>query len=138
MIDVTVSLTDKLYERAKQWAAVTHQDLDEALVEALDLILAPLPSVPELDVPIATLSDAEVLAQTQLRLPDDRGRRLSDLSERRRAGPLPADEQQELFALTQTYQRYWLRQAEALAEAARRGLTPIRYSGLTTWSQQEI
>jgi len=29
-MEVTLQLPDKLYERAKQWAMVTHQELDEA------------------------------------------------------------------------------------------------------------
>lgn len=128
MIDVTLSLPDRLYERARQWAAVTHQELDEALADALELVLIPLPSVPELDIPIGSLSDDELLAQTQLQLPEDRGRRLSELSARRRTDALHSDEQQELFALAQTYQRYWLRQSEALAEAVRRKLRPEMHS----------
>lgn len=127
MIDVTLSLPDKLYEKARQWAAVTHQDLDEALADALELVLTPLPSVPELEGPIEALSDSDVLAQTHLQLPADRGQRLSELSADRRAGVLSPEEQQELLGLTQTYQRYWLRQSEALAEAVRRGLLPAMH-----------
>jgi hypothetical protein len=128
MIDVTLSLPDKLYERARQWAAVTHQDLDEALTDALELVLAPLPSVPELDIPIESLSDEELLAQTQLQLPAERGRRLSELSARRREDALSDEGQQELFTLSQLYQRYWLRQSEALGEAVKRGLRPEMHS----------
>jgi hypothetical protein len=128
MIDVTLSLSDKLYEKARQWAALTHQDLDEALADALELVLTPLPSVPELDGPIEALSDSDVMAQTRLQLPADRGQRLSELSAGRRAGELSPEEQQEMLVLTQIYQRYWLRQSEALAEAVRRGLLPAMHS----------
>jgi hypothetical protein len=127
-IDVTLSLPDKLYEKARQWAAVTHQDLDEALADALELVLTPLPSVPELDDPIEALSDSDLLAQTRLQLPADRGQRLSELSADRRVGTLSPEKQQKLLGLTQIYQRYWLRQSEALAEAVRRELLPAMHS----------
>jgi len=91
-------------------------------------VLTPLPSVPELDDPIEALSDSDVLAQTRLQLPADRGQRLSELSAERRAGVLSPEKQQELLGLTQIYQRYWLRQSEALAEAVRRGLLPAMHS----------
>jgi hypothetical protein len=128
MIDTTLSLPDKLYERARQWAAATHQELNVALTDALELVLTPLPTVSELDIPMELLSDAEVLSQTQLKLPIELGSRLSELPARRSTGDLSPVEQQELFSLFQTYQRYWLRQSEALAEATRRELQPEMHS----------
>lgn len=124
MTEVTLHLPETLYERARQWAAVTRQDLDSALVDALDVALSPVHTSPELETPVESLTDNALLAETRLQMPPERGRRLSELSARRRAGPLPNEEQQELLALAQLYQRLWLRQSEALAEAGRRGLGP--------------
>lgn len=122
MIEVTLQLPNSLYERAQQWAAVTRQDLDVALTDALAVALSPLPTSPELEIPVETLTDEQLLAETHRRLPPGRGRRLSELSAQRREGTLSDEDQQELSALAQLYQRLWLRQAEALAEATRRGL----------------
>lgn len=124
MTEVTLHLPETLYERARQWAAVTRQDLDSALVDALDVALSPVHTSPELETPVESLTDNALLAETRLQMPPERGRRLSELSAQRRAGPLPNEEQQELLALAQLYQRLWLRQSEALAEAGRRGLGP--------------
>ena len=122
MIEVTLQLPNSLYERAQQWAAVTRQDLDAALTDALAVALSPLPTSPELEIPVETLTDEQLLAETRRQMPPERGRRLSELSARRREGVLSVEDQQEVLALAQLYQRLWLRQAEALAEAARRGL----------------
>ena len=122
MIEVTLQLPNSLYERAQQWAAVTRQDLDAALTDALAVALSPLPTSPELEIPVETLTDEQLLAETRRQMPPERGRRLSELSARRRDGVLSVEDQQEVLALAQLYQRIWLRQSEALAEAARRGL----------------
>ena len=128
MMEVTLHLPDALYERARQWAAITQQELDAALTDALDVVLAPIHTEPELDAPITALSDDEVLAESKLQRPPDPGRRLTELSARRREASLDEEEQQELMALAQLYQRLWLRQSEALAEATRRGLMPGMHS----------
>jgi hypothetical protein len=128
MMEVTLHLPDKLYERARQWAAVTQQDLDVALTDALDVILSPVHTSPELEAPIQSLSDEAVMAEAAIQMPAERGRRLTDLAARRREGALSGEEQRELLALAQLYQRLWLRQSEALAEAVRRGLRPGLHS----------
>ncbi len=84
--------------------------------------MSPVYTSSELETPIESLTDEAVLAAAELRMPAERGHRLSELTARRREEPLSAEEQQELMALAQLYQRLWLRQSEALAEAARRGL----------------
>lgn len=122
MIEVTLQLPNSLYERAQQWAAVTRQDLDTALTDALAVALSPLPTSPELEIPVETLTNEQLLAETRRQMPPERGRRLSELSAWRREGVLSVEDQQEVLALAQLYQRLWLRQAEALAEAARRDL----------------
>lgn len=128
MVEVTLQLSNSLYERAQQWAAVTRQDLDTALTDALAVALSPLPTSPELEIPVETLTDEQLLAETHRQMPPERGRRLSELSARRREGALPEEDQQELLALAQLYQRLWLRQAEALAEATHRGLSTGMHS----------
>ena len=123
-MEVTLELSDQLYEQAKQWAAITEQDLDTALTEALTVVLTPVHTAPELDEQVTSLSDEQVLEQAEMRMAPSQGQRLSLLLAKRREGSLTEEEQRELFALFQTYQRLWLRQSEALSEAIRRGLRP--------------
>ena len=69
-----------------------------------------------------TLSDAEVLALTDLQLPAAQDQRLSALLDRQQVGALTEQERAELAALFHRYQEGLLRKAQALAEAVRRGL----------------
>lgn len=127
MTEVTLHLPDSLYEQARQWAAITRQPLGDALTDALQVALSPVHAA-ELETPVDSLPDDLLLAETRREMPPERGRRLSALSDRRREGDLSDDEQLELLALAQLYQQLWLRRAEALAEASRRGLIDPMHS----------
>ena len=128
MMEVTLQLPDRVYQQAQRWATLTNQDFDNALTEALEVALTSVYAYPEADEPVASLNDEEVLALTQMQMPLKRGQRLSQLSERHSEDAFSSDEQQELMALAGLYQQVWLRQAEALAEAVRRGLLPAMHS----------
>lgn len=123
-MEVTLQLSDRVYRQAKRWASITNQKLDVALTEALEVALTSVHAEPEEDMAISSLDDAAVLDLTRVQLPAESGRRLSQLSANHAEGGLSPGEQQELMALAGLYQRFWLRQAEALAEAVRRGLQP--------------
>ena len=69
-----------------------------------------------------TLTDAELLALTDLQLPAAQEQRLSTLLDRQHADAITEQERAELVALFQLYQEGLLRKAQALAEAVRRGL----------------
>ena len=128
MMEITLQLPTHLYEQAKQWAAITQQDLDVALTDALSVILAPVHTDPELDEPIESLTDSEVLSQAKMEMTSVQGKRFSQLLLQQREETLSATEHRELFALAQLYHRLWLRQSEALAEAVQRGLRPHLHS----------
>jgi hypothetical protein len=68
------------------------------------------------------MSDTEVMALAQAQMSPQQGKRLDHLLARQREESLAAHEQAELLALMQEYNRLWIRQSEALAEAVRRGL----------------
>ena len=121
-MEVTLQLPDQLYEQAKQWAAITQQDLNTALTDALSVILTPIHVDPELDKPIASLSDQELLKQVEIEMAPEQGQRLNRLMEQQRDGTISEDEHRELYSLFHLYQRLWLRQSEALAEAVSRDL----------------
>jgi hypothetical protein len=121
-VQVTLTLPEKLQERAERWASLTHRELPDALTDMLDIVLTPAYTAPDLDRPITSLSDHEVLALSQLQMPSQQGQRLGELLARQREGELAEGERPELLALMQIYERLWMRQSEALAEAVRRGL----------------
>ncbi len=121
-MQVVLTLSDDLYERAKQWASRSQRDVPQTLTDALEIVLTPVPESLESEPAVTTMSDAEVLALTQVQMAPRQGRRLDDLLAMQREEPLAAPEQAELLALMQEYNRLWIRQSEALAEAVRRGL----------------
>ena len=119
---VVLTLSDDLYERAKQWAALTRRDVGQTLTDALEIVLTPLPELPAGEPPVTAMSDAEVMALAQAQMVAPQGKRLDQLLAKQREDELTAPEQSELLALMQEYHRRWIRQSEALAEAVRRGL----------------
>jgi hypothetical protein len=106
--------------RAQRLAQFTRREVTDVLAETLALAL---PSVATTALPVAvdTLPDAELLALTELQLPEVQDRRLSALLDAQQAGRLSDAERAELAALLQAYNEGLLRKAHALAEALRRG-----------------
>jgi hypothetical protein len=119
---VVLTLSDDLYERAKQWAALTRRDVPQTLTDALEIVLTPLLEPPAGDPPVTSMSDGEVMALAQVQMVPQQGKRLDHLLAKQREDQLTAAEQSEILALIQRYHRLWIRQSEALAEAVRRGL----------------
>jgi hypothetical protein len=87
-----------------------------------EIVLTPIYTAPDMDKPITALPDHEVLALSQLQMPPQQGQRLGELLAKQRERELVEGERPELLALIQVYERLWVRQSEALAEAVRRGL----------------
>jgi len=119
---VTLTLSQELYERAERWAAITQQNLSDTLTDALSIVLTPMHTAPKLEQPVSSLSDDDVLTLSNIQMKPTQGRRLSKLLEKQREGALAEGERIELLALMQIYNQLWIRQSEALAEAVRRGL----------------
>ena len=119
---VTLELPDEVLERAERLAVLAHRDVGEVLAGAVSAAIPPLYVVLEESCSVGELSDEEVLGFTELRLNPEQDRRLSQLLDRQQAGTLLEQERTELLTLIQVYEANLLRQAEALAEAVRRGL----------------
>jgi len=119
---VTLTLPDDLYERARRWATLTQRDLSETLTDALTIVLTPMHTMPRQERPVSSLSDEKVLELSRAQMRPAQGRRLSKLLEKQREGVLAESERSELLALMQAYNQLWIRQSEALTEAVRRGL----------------
>ncbi|CAA9218924.1 MAG: hypothetical protein AVDCRST_MAG77-374 [uncultured Chloroflexi bacterium] len=119
---LTLDVPDEVIQGASLVAGATQRNMVDVLQEALSLAFGKLPTPVEPSGSVLQLTDAQVLALGDARLPRETAARLSELSQRRQAGAQDPGEAAELAALMQAYQSLWLRQSEALAEAVRRGL----------------
>ena len=123
-IEVTLSLPEDLYEDVKRWAALTGQDLSDAITYALTLGLNRAHTVPRVETPVSLLPDEDVLALSRAQRNSPEGRCLTTLLENQRQGLLTERERPTLLDLMQGYGELWPRHSEALTEAIRRGLRP--------------
>jgi predicted transcriptional regulator len=119
---VTLELPDEVLHRAERLATLVHRDVREILAEAVTVVLPPIDVVLEESCSVSELSNGELLKLAELRLAPAQDRRLSQLLDAQQAGTLLEQERTELLTLIQIYEVNLLRQAEALAEAVRRGL----------------
>lgn len=117
---ITLTLSDTLLQRAAGLAAAVSRPIEKILAETLEMAL---PDVGAEKLPsVASLSDEEVLALSRAHMESKQSSRLSVLLDKQQAGTLTERARAELYSLYQNYQRLWLRQSEALAEAVKRGL----------------
>jgi hypothetical protein len=72
--------------------------------------------------PVTVMTDAEVLRLARLQMPSWQSRRLHELLDQQREGPLSSVDAAELTTLCQLNDHAVLLKAEALAEAVQRGL----------------
>ncbi len=120
MMQVTVNLPEETYRRAKRLAQLTRRDVADILADTLFLSL---PALAEGKTPVVQdMTDAQVIALTELQLSAVEDERLSELLDKQQAGELTDDERPDLNRLMQVYQEGLLLKSEALAEAVSRGL----------------
>ncbi len=119
---ITLELPDEVLSRAERLATLSHRDVRDVLAEAVAIVLPPLDVILGESLSVSELSDNEVLKLTNLQLKPAQDQQLSQLLDKQQAGTLTKQEQTELLKLMQIYETNLLRQAEALAEAARRQL----------------
>jgi hypothetical protein len=120
--EVTLRLSDSVYNQAVWLAQLIHRDVSGVLTETIENAFAPLGSSPTRLTPVQELSDNEVLTLAALRMDEAQGKRLGKLLDRQQAGRLREVERRELSALMQVYHENLVRKAQALQEAVRRGL----------------
>lgn len=123
MMQVTVNLPEETYRRAKRLAQLTRRDVADVLADTLFLSL---PALAEGKTPVVQdMTDAQVIALTELQLSAVEDERLSELLDKQQAGELTDDERPDLNRLMQVYQEGLLLKSEALAEAVSRGLLSL-------------
>jgi predicted transcriptional regulator len=118
---VTISLPEETYRRAKRLAQLTRRDVALVMADTLSL------SLPQLDAQVAetavaSLSNEELMALADLQMDSADDMKLSQLLDKQQASALTETERIELMRLMQIYQSSLLQKAEGLAEAVRRGL----------------
>jgi hypothetical protein len=119
---ITITLTDDVYQKADRFARLANRDIASILA---DTIQSSIPNISEAATtlaPISLLSDADVLALTELQMEPAQDIQLSALLDRQQAGILTDIDRSELQILMQTYQEGLLRKATALSEAVKRKL----------------
>lgn len=119
---VTLDLPEEILGRAERLAVLTHREVTSVLVDALKVTIPPLEWTCAESPAASSLSDKEILSLCELRLPPEQKKRLERLLELQQERDLHEREHKELAALMEIYETKWLQQAEALAEAVRRGL----------------
>ena len=119
---VTISLSDELYQGVANFAQLLGKDIREVLSETIALSLAPIVTQNQVPPAVTELSDRELLTLTELTLEPQTDIRLSELLERQQEGLITLPEQSELLGLMQSYQEGWLQKTQAIVEAVKRGL----------------
>jgi hypothetical protein len=111
---ITIEVSDQIVCHAAQVAAQTQRRIEEVLAAWLERII--------MEFPVEDLSDADVLALTELQLTAEQQTTLSHLLAQNREGQLDAAGRRQLDALMRLYERGLLRKAQALRVAVQRGL----------------
>ena len=118
--EVTLTLSEQIYQRAEAWARRTRKPVSEILTEVIDGSLRPLAG----DSDPGNWTDDETLAAADLQMPTWDDSRLSQLLQVQRNGVLSSAERDELRERMHAYEDALLRKSEGLHEAVRRGLRP--------------
>jgi hypothetical protein len=111
---VTIALPENVARSAKEVAERTHRRFEDILVDWLDKAAT--------EIPVESLSDAEILAISEDQLDYELQSELSLLLESSREGALNQAEQNRLNEIMRLYRRGLVRKAQAWEIAVRRGL----------------
>ncbi|WP_228022030.1 hypothetical protein [Vasconcelosia minhoensis] len=119
-IQITITLSDEVYQRAEQFARLSNRDIASILADMIQRSIPPVRAdIINLES-VSALSDVKLLALAELQVEPDQDARLSELLARQQAGCLAEDERLELQALMQIYQEGLLQKATALSKAVMR------------------
>jgi len=127
---ITLNLPDEVYRKAEYFAKLTNRNIADVLTQAIALSLSPIFSHPATvknleNSSIASLSDAKIIALTELQMEPEEYQRLSELLHllyNQQTGIFTNTQYSELLFLMEIYQGNLLLKAQALREAVGRGL----------------
>jgi hypothetical protein len=123
-VEVTLHLPEHLVEHAKRFGEATQRDVGQVLADTLKMMWATIGTGSELEPPVSTLTDEDVLALAGAKMDPVQNARLAELQTRGKVDGLTEAERVELLSLLHLHQAGQLRKSEGLAEAVRRGLRP--------------
>jgi hypothetical protein len=116
-MEITISLSDKIFANVANFASKTHRRIDEILVEKIERDFSP-----EIDRPLLNCTNDEVLALANMKMSEAENNRLSELFDKQREDIISPLERNELDALMRVYEVGNLRKAQGIVEAVQRGL----------------
>jgi hypothetical protein len=116
-MEITISLSDKIFANVANFASKTHRRIDEIIVEKIERDFSP-----EIDRPLLNCTNDEVLALANMKMSEAENNRLSELFNNQREEVISPLERNELDALMRVYEVGNLRKAQGIVEAVQRGL----------------
>ena len=111
---ITIQVSDQVVRHAATVASLTRRRIEDVLAEWLESLVN--------ELPVEALSDAEVLALTELQLSNEQQAALTELLERNRMNSLDDQDRRHLDELIRVYEHGLLRKSQALRVAVQRGL----------------
>ena len=111
---ITLTVSDNVWLYAKAVATRNKRRIEEVLSDWLEKVSS------EFDV--EKLSDSEVLALAELKMPTEQQEILHDLLDKNGEGELTKEETEQLDAMMEIYEEATLRKAQAMRVAVERGL----------------
>jgi hypothetical protein len=111
---ITIEVSEQVVRQATQVAAQTERSVEEVLASWLESVIS--------EMPVEEMSDAEVLALTEVQLTNEQQATLSELLAQNQEGTLDAAGQKQLDELMRLYEHGLLRKSQALRVAVQREL----------------
>jgi predicted DNA-binding protein len=108
----TLHLSDAIAQRIKHYAEKTQRPVETVISEWLEHYIT--------EMPVALLSDEELLVLSDLQLPEDQQAELSELLQQQQNATLSGNATQRLNRLMHVYNQALVRKAEAFRELAKR------------------
>jgi hypothetical protein len=126
MVDYTITIPGKLYDKARRIAEIGSQDVDDVILarleESLDDNLLDLPEVEQLELhALAYLSNDTLWTIAREQMPAAKQERMQPLMDRNTLGTITSEEYHELEQLVEDGQRLMTRKAEAMKHLLNRG-----------------
>jgi hypothetical protein len=100
---ITITLPDDVYQKAKHFARLANRDLASVLVDTIQFSIPPISLKATNFKSVSALSDQQVLALTELQMESGEDSRLSELLDKQQAGILTESEHSELQTLMQIF-----------------------------------
>jgi hypothetical protein len=116
-MEITISLSDKIFANVANFASKTHRRIDEIIVEKIERDFSP-----EIERPLLNCTNDEVLALANMKMLKEQADRQSELLYKNQADTLSPLERNELENMLLVYGLGNLRKSQGIAEAVLRGL----------------